>query len=209
MANFLDLPVEIRLQIYRYLIKSKCQILIPPSSFFPWFDHPGDHPASHGARLYLDDPSITQVSKQMRSEAQDILSKALHYELDIDHPNPGGSVEGLKNLFEVIHVAPGSTCTTQIRIKFTLALDTGTIASYTRTFEPREFKSDSWDPWLIANGCLLWMLTGDWEERTMGADAPASGNVTVMTGEAFLNRMNAYLKDTAGEHGLALLPLCL
>jgi len=81
MVKFLDLPAEIRWQMYRHLIRSKSHILRPTSSLFPRLDRPGDDPASFGARLYLDDLSIAQVSKQIRYEVGDILSKASHYEL--------------------------------------------------------------------------------------------------------------------------------
>jgi len=189
MATFLDLPVEIRWQIYRHLIGSKCQILRPTSSLFPWLDRPGEHPASHGARLYLDDLSITQVSKQIRFEVGDILGKALHYELDIEYPNDGGWLKGLRKLFEVIHVAPSSTCTTEIRIKITSALEPGTIASYTRTFEPHELSNGSWNPWLTADCWYSWTMTGDWEEMTVRADALTSGNVRLISGEAFFDRL--------------------
>lgn len=189
MAKFLDLPVQIRWQIYRHLIRSRCHILIPPSSFFPRFDRPGDHPASHSARRYLDDLSITQVSKQIRYEAGEILGKALHYELDIEQPNDGGWLKGLTKLFEVIHVAPSSTCTTEIRIKITLARGLGTMVSYTRTFEAYEFGTGSWNPWLIANGWYCWTMTWDWEVMTIRADVTASGNVRLISGEAFFDRL--------------------
>ncbi len=103
-------------------------------------------PASHGARRYVDEISITQVSKQMRYEANDILGKSLHYELDIDHSNEDGWLVRIARLFEVTHVAPGSTCTTKIRIKITLALGPGTMVSYTRILEPYEFGTGSWNP---------------------------------------------------------------
>ncbi len=146
MATFLDLPVEIRWQIYRHLMGSKCQVLRPTSSLFPWMDRLEELPASHGARRYVDEISITQVSKQMRYEANDILGKSLHYELDIDHSNEDGWLVRIARLFEVTHVAPGSTCTTKIRIKITLALGPGTMVSYTRILEPYEFGTGSWNP---------------------------------------------------------------
>ena len=120
----------------------------------------------------------------MRYEANDILGKSLHYELDIDHSNEDGWLVGIARLFEVTHVAPGSTCTTEIRIKITLALGPGTMVSYTRIFEPYEFGTGSWNPWLLANGWQSWAMAGDWEEMRMRADAPASGTIRLVSGQA-------------------------
>ena len=197
MATFLDLPVEIRWQIYRYLIGSKCQVLGPTSWLFPWFDRLGGLPTSHSARRYFDDLSITQVSKQMRYEASDILGKSLHYELDIDHPNNDGWLFGIARLFEVTRVAPTSTCTTDIKIKITQAPKPGTMVSYTRTFEPCEFgtgsgigsETGSGDPGFIRNAWASWARSGDWKEMRKIADGPATGTSRLISGAAFFKTL--------------------
>lgn len=200
MATFLDLPVEIRLQIYRHLIKSECHIRKPTSSLFPWRDRPGELPASHGARLYLDELSITQVSKKIYYEVGDMLGKALHYELDINYPNIEFGL-AMTRLFEVIRVAPRPI---YIRIKITLALGPGTIFSHSRILELHELLKGSWDPWTAVNSWRSWVETGNWEERRMRADAPASGtpsapgdmmngNVRLISGAEFLGRLHVYL----------------
>lgn len=201
MATFLDLPVEIRLQIYRHLIKSKCHIRKRASTLFPSRDRPGQLRASHGARLYRDELSITQVSKQIRYEVGDILGKALHYELNINHPNLE-FVLVMTRLFEVMRVALRPI---YIRIKITLALEPGIIFSHSRIFELHELLKGSWDSWTAANSWPSWIETGDWEERRIKADAPASGtplapgdivngNVRLISGKDFLERLHIYLR---------------
>ena len=197
MAGFLDLPVEIRWQIYRHVPKTKSRIVRNHQRF--------------RVTIYEDDLTdltLLAINKQIRDEAKAILNKNVDYELHFHVFEKGVYcfVPELAYNLRALNETRNPSQAVSIMFKISFAASHGTKATYTRCFREQELPNGSvLDPQGVACRWRDWLGAGDWKLKMWTkfpmqtiyrySEGHGPWYSEEISGRAFVETLDRYLGD--------------